>query len=296
VIRAFGALKPEYLLQPGRLVRRLLGTERSANGRGAFVLPLPWGVSIEVRQLDDIAQVIDRLGVYDLVVTETIWRLIHPGDTVLDVGANIGFMSVAMVARLGDRGRLVAFEPHPGLFEELSINLEIARLRFPGVKTLSFCEALSDVAGTARLSVPAEFSENRGLARLGGATDGIEVTTRRLDDHVAETGPDIALMKIDVEGHEAAVFRGARALLERGAVRHVIMEEHGSFPTDATSLLSGFGYTFFSLERSIFGPRLGDPLGRRRPSGWEAPSLLATRDPDAALAACKVPGWRTLGL
>lgn len=200
-----------------------------------------------------------------------------------------------MVARLGTRGRVLAFEPHPGLFEELSRNMETARARFPGMEALSFREALSDAAGTARLSMPAEFSANRGLASLGGTSDGIEVATRRLQDHVGETGADIALMKIDVEGHEAAVFRGARSLFERGAIHHVIMEEHGSFPTEATSLLEDLGYTFFSLERSILGPRLGDPVVRRRTSGWEAPSLLATRHPGAALAACRVLGWRALG-
>jgi FkbM family methyltransferase len=210
-MRSISALcKPEYLLQPRYLARRILGRRRAADDHGMFVLPLPWGLSMAVRELDTLAQAIDRLGVYDLVVTETIWRLIRPGDTVLDVGANVGCMSLAMAARLEKRGRVFAFEPHPGLFGELSSNVEAARKRFPGVDVRVFREAVSDSAGTASLHIPVDFAARRGLAYLGHgvgapvATEQIEVSTRRLDDHASELGGSIALMKIDVEGHEAS--------------------------------------------------------------------------------------------
>jgi FkbM family methyltransferase len=295
-----GLWKPEYLLQPRRLARRILGRTRAADDRGMFVVPLPWGLSMAFRQLDDLAQSIDRLGVYDLVVTETIWRLVHPGDTVLDVGANVGFMTIAMAARLGERGRVFAFEPHPGLFGELSRNVEAARRQFPGVVVRLFHEAVSDTEGTASLHVPPGFDKNRGLSHLGAGVDAsvggeaIDVPTRRLDDRAEELGASIALMKIDVEGHEPAAFRGARSLFERGIIDHVILEEHRDPPTEATSLLTDVGYTLFSLERSFLGPRLGDAV-RRHKSSWEAPSLLATRRPESAQAAFRVPGWRSLG-
>jgi FkbM family methyltransferase len=47
------------------------------------------------------------------VVTKAIWRLAAPGDTLVDVGANVGYMSLAMIARLARRGRVFAFEPQP---------------------------------------------------------------------------------------------------------------------------------------------------------------------------------------
>jgi FkbM family methyltransferase len=295
-----GVLKPEYFLQPRRLARRILGRNRATDARGMFVVPLPWGLSMAFRQLDDVAQTIDRLGIYDLVVTEAIWRLVRPGDTVIDVGANVGFMTLAMAARLAERGRVFAFEPHPDLFGELSKNVEAARKRFPGVAVTLFQEAVSDAAGMASLHIPPDFDKHRGLSYLGAglgipsAGAAIEVATRRLDDRAAELGPSIALMKIDVEGHEPAALRGARSLLERGTIDHVVLEEHGDLPTEATSLLTDVGYTFFSLERTFFGPRLGD-AARPRKSVWAAPNLLATRRPERALAAFRVPGWRALG-
>jgi FkbM family methyltransferase len=297
---AVGLCKPEYLLQPRRLARRILGRGPARDERGRYVLPLPWGLSMRVEHFDVVPQVIERLGIYDLIVTETLWRLIRPGDTVLDVGANIGFMTLAMAARLRDAGRVFSFEPHPEIFAELSANVDLARQRFPGVTLRLYREAASDVAGTAALHLPALFDEQRGLAHLGEgagmAPSGrrVDVAARPLDEHASELGGTITAMKVDVEGHEAAVFRGARSLLATGAIRHIIFEEHREPPTDATEALRAHGYTLFSLERTLLGPRLGDARHRRRTT-WEAPSLLATRAPDEALAACSPLGWRSLG-
>lgn len=287
-------IKPEYLLQPVRLWRRVLGRTRQRGADGNYELPLPWGVSLRVRQLDEICQTIDLLGVYDLVVTEAIWRLVSPGDTVLDVGANVGYMTLAMTARLAQGGRIFSFEPHPELFEELARNVDAARERFRGVRVNARREALSDSAGIVGLRIPQGFGANRGLASIEAAGDGIAVTARRLDDYTDEIGPDVALMKIDVEGHEYASFRGAGSMLDRGTIRNVIMEEHRAYPNEVSRLLEGFGYTIFSLERSLLGPRLGDPAHPRR-SGWEAPSLLATRSAEQARAAFRNVGWRALG-
>jgi FkbM family methyltransferase len=286
--------KPEYVLQPARLLRRVFGRSASPGADGLYSLPLPWKLDLQVRQLDDVARAVDVLGVHDLVVTEAIWRLAAPGDTLVDVGANVGYMSLAMIARLGHAGRVFSYEPQPGVFEELSANVAAARERFPRIDVSVRREALSDCVGTARFVVPKGTGSNRGLAHIDpGGT--VSVITQRLDDCADELGPAIALMKIDVEGHEPAVLRGASKLLEKGAIRHVVIEEHGRYPTEATTLLEGFGYSIFSLERSFLRVRLGDPARQHRTS-WQAPSLLATRHPAAVIAAFRAPGWRALSL
>jgi FkbM family methyltransferase len=247
-----------------------------------------------VRRLDEICRTIDLLGVYDLVVTEAIWRLVRPGDTTLDVGANVGYMTLAMSARLARGGRVFSFEPHPELFGELARNAATARERFAGVAVRVLREALSDSSGTVGLLIPDGFEDNRGLASLGDAGEGITVIARRLDEYSDEIGPDVALMKIDVEGHEYAALRGASSMLTRGTIRHVVMEDHRAYPNEVSELLESHGYDIFSLERAPLGPRLGNPRRPRR-SGWEAPSLLATLRTTEAVEAFRVPGWRALG-
>jgi FkbM family methyltransferase len=257
---------------------------------GTYSLPLPWNLALRVTRLDDIGQGVDVLGVHDLVVTEAIWRLASPGDTLVDVGANVGYMSLVMMARLGRSGRVFSFEPQPGVFDELSANLDAAGRRLPGVTTNARFEALSDSEGTAMLWMPPDA--NRGLARLD-PTGGVPVPTRRLDGYAAEFSPEVAVLKIDVEGHEPAVLRGAKGLLERGLVRNIVLEEHGTYPTESTTFLEGLGYTIFTLQRSLLRVVLGDPAAARRAS-WTAPSLLATRRPDDAARAFRPLGWFAL--
>lgn len=57
-----GLCKPEYLLQPRRMARRILGRTAPRDERGLYVLRLPWGGSIRVRQYDVMAQAIEKLG------------------------------------------------------------------------------------------------------------------------------------------------------------------------------------------------------------------------------------------
>jgi FkbM family methyltransferase len=287
-----GLLKPEYILQPKRMLRRLIGRSASPSGR-PYDLPTRWGVSMSLRELDDVGRAIDRFGLFDLTVTEAIWRLIREGDTVVDVGANVGAMTIAAAARLDRSGTIFSFEPHPALFKDLAENVRRSSSRFGGVRFVPKQEALSDANGVAFLSEPDGFSSNRGLALLGGSGKaGHEVATRRLDDYASELG-NVALLKIDVEGHEESALRGARSLFESRAIRHVIFEESRAVPSATTMLLAGHGFTIFSLNRTLFRVRLGDPT-EAWTSRWEARSLLATLEPEATREAFRAPGWRAL--
>jgi FkbM family methyltransferase len=292
-----GLLKAEYLWAPRLLARRLSGRSGARIDHGMHVVPMAWGLSLRVSRMDNVARSVDRLGVHDLVVTEAIWRLVHWGETTIDVGANVGYMTLAMIARMRDAGRVFSFEPHPVLYGEFRGNVASARNRYPNVEVIELREALSDTRGTAWLSHPPGFEDNRGLAAIaardGENARGHEVSTRRLDDYADELGAKVALAKIDVEGHEPAVLRGARGLLERGVIHHIILEEHGTYPTESSRFLESLGYSIFFLERTLFKPRLGDPARPSR-SGWEPPNLLATRFPEDVRAIFASPGWQCL--
>src|ERR1051326_2845902 len=90
---------PEYLYRPSQVMLRL---KRSLLPRPSVSadVKLPWGVSLRVRPEEYIGSIIWHRGVFDLVVLEALSRLIEPGETALDIGANIGQMTTLMCVRV----------------------------------------------------------------------------------------------------------------------------------------------------------------------------------------------------
>lgn len=156
--------------------------------------------------------------------------------------------------------------------------------------------ALSDHAGVAQLVTPAAFGRNRGLSFLAdGSRDDQqlehhEVPLAVLDEAVGEA-ESVGLMKIDVEGHELEVLKGAACLLGSGRIRDILFEEHRSFPTPVTALLESNGYTIYRVDGKLSGPILTSRAGNGRPRVFEPFNFLATRDPERSLSRLSRRGW-----
>lgn len=292
-------LQPYYVFRPGQLLRcgrdKCLSAVAGKPVTAERVVRLPWGLDIAVNPRESIGHTIVRNGLFDLNVSEALSRLLAPGETGVDVGTNIGHMTSVMAHAVGGDGHVMAFEPHPEVYSELAAN--VARWRaVRGVGSIELREvALSDRDGYGNLTVhPQTFERNRGSASLAtkeAVEDGFtadEVTMSRLDDTLA--GP-IHVMKIDVEGHELQVLRGAQGLLERGLVRDVIFEEHEGYPTGVTELLEDAGFTLFGLDRTLFGPTTWLPRDWR-PSAGEDPSFIASIQPERVKARLARRGWQ----
>lgn len=291
-----GLLKPEYLQRPSQLLRRIWRGFGTPPETGS--IRTPWGARMQVRPRDALGLHLWHLGVVDLPVTEVIWRLLGPGETGVDVGANIGFFAGLMAARVGPGGRVFAYEPHPDIFRELAAHAQAWRAESGRMAPVEAREcAASDTEGSTDLFESTEYAGNRGTATLerveGGATRRMTIRTRRLDDELAGVGT-VSVMKVDVEGHEAAVFRGARGLLESGRIRHVVFEEHHSVPSPATELMASLGYTLFKIGRSFNGPVLSAPEASYHLPVWLPPNILATREPERVREVCSRPGWDSL--
>lgn len=141
---------------------------------------------------------------------------IRPGEIAVDVGANKGSYLLWLSRRVGE-GKVVAFEPLPNLAEYLRRVVGECRLTNVIVEQ----KAVSDVSRGAVL-----------YAGIGAAVPGstlsadrfredkcqrVEIQTTTLDDYFATRTRRVAAVKIDVEGHEPAVFRGAERLLAEDA-------------------------------------------------------------------------------
>ena len=259
-------MKPEYIFRPAQAFARFKSPPDHAR--------LPWGDSLKINANEAIGRAIWIKGVYDLVVTEALWRLTDSSDIAVDAGANIGYMTSV----LSVRARMVhAFEPHPDVFETLAENA----LQWGNVH-LYKC-ALSDQSDGAHLSVPDEHGNNEGLAFV--AAKGLPIETMRLDN--LNSGVDV--LKLDVEGHELEVLRGAGSL----EIRDIVFEEHGGYPTPVTRHLEDCGYSLFSLGQTLFGPRLYLP--EQTPARvWEPQSYVATLNPLRVKSRFKARGWQCL--
>ncbi len=284
--------KPEYVFRPSQLLLRLRRSRGAAPQ--TLVLPLPWGLPLQVSTADEIGLAVWQLGVYDLPVSEVAWRLLDPGECAWDVGANIGYVTSLLAARLGRAGRVLAFEPHPRIHAVLAG--QTARWSGDVAAVELHREALSDQAGTAWLQEPAEFEHNQGTSTLEGGVEGqgngFEVRTLTMDSLCPPERPP-ALMKVDVEGHELAVFQGGRALLGSGAVRDIIFEEHHGYPSPSCTLLEELGFTIQRIRKGFWSPQLIPP-GQGTGEVWLPPSFLATRDLARARERLSASGWRVL--
>jgi FkbM family methyltransferase len=135
------------------------------------------------------------LGTYEAAKQRAMREIVRPGMSAWDIGANVGFYTLGMSA-LGAKVR--AFEPLPANLIDLRRHIAINRLTVD-VQSV----AVSDKGGTRR------FSGSGATGRL--TPEGLAVRTVRLDD--LDGLPDV--VKIDVEGGELAVLRGASGLIAK---------------------------------------------------------------------------------
>ncbi len=191
------------------------------------------------------------LGTHDLEVQYALSRLLRPGMTVYDVGANVGFTAVLAARRVGPQGRVVCFEPLPANAEQIRRNAALNR--FSGVEVRQ--TALGREDGEAEFLTSESPTWGR-LAQAGAAprqSGVLRVPVRSLDSlAVGDKLPPPAFIKMDVEGAEADVLAGGRKLL--AAARPVLVVElHHTYAAVLDSL-AGLDYTVRPLTTTETAP------------------------------------------
>jgi FkbM family methyltransferase len=256
-----------------------------------------FGFPLQVMADELISNSVRRKGMYDIVTAETVYRLLDPKAHALDAGAHVGLMSVIMALRVGAEGRIHSFEPHPAIYPVLCANAARVNeaLGYGVMQTRNL--ALSDAPRRAPLYLPGDWAANTGVARLDSPRDlpgeaaaksaAVECTS--LDEAGIEGSAE--LMKLDVEGHESAVLRGAVRTL--AGLRDIVFEDFGAYPTPAMSHLEQSGFQIFALFRTLSRPVLADPDRHDVPEKAD-PNYLATRDPERVRGRFQESGWRVL--
>lgn len=191
---------------------------------------------------------------HERVALGGLQRLIRPGDTVYDIGANLGLYSRFFVQAFG-AGRVMAFEPMRGNLVDLAANLRIGGV---ADRVRVFPVALADHEADELLQTDDLAS---GSAVLDSVTKGDACETRRnykmspltervhvvpLDSLVkSESLPPPNVLKIDVEGAEGMVLRGAAETIEKHRPRMMIELHGASTAREVLPLLERWGYTVF---------------------------------------------------
>lgn len=294
LIRTLGTVRNHPLNRSNRtaaVMRMLRWQVGSRLLRGSAVMPFTKRTRLLVKRGMTGATGNIYCGLHDFEDMALMLHLLRPDDTFVDVGANVGTYTVLASGEAGARS--VAIEPVPQTFQHLLDNVYLNRLHDRVV--VHNCGVGSE-SGVLRFTATHDTT-NHVVAAAEADGPAIEVAVRTLDDIL--TGELPKMIKIDVEGFESHVIRGASDALAAESLSAVVMELNGSgqrYGFDDESIhqqMLDFGFRPFSYDP--FGRVLSE-LSDRNTRGR---NTLYLRDIDdiqkriAAAAAIELP-WRTI--
>lgn len=220
------------------------------------------GFALTILPNDHIGRHLYLTGQFDRTIVEVLLRFSQKNDRILDIGANIGYVSCALLRQVKG-SRVVSVEPQPLVYELLAQNVK----SIGGGRARPIRAAVSDADGRGTLVIA---EGNTGASRLvslesrnassgsngpsGSKTAGKEITVDLISGNelMRCSGLDrVDLIKIDVEGHEDVVLSTLTPVIERDRPRAIVFEHQG----DLCSCSSSIGRRFKSLHYEIFGVR-----------------------------------------
>lgn len=233
-----------------RWFRRLAGDHDSS-----VVARLRSGGCVHAQLDDYVGRAAFFFGDLDPKVRWICDRVLRPGDLVVDVGANIGIVTMQAAGLIGPSGHVHAVEPQRDLASQ--IRASAALNRYQNITVHEF--GLSDAPGEMTLTVP---TENCGAASVvSGQVEGrdLKVRVERTSDFLCAIGAqDARLLKIDVEGYEAAVLAGAGDILPTAGPDVILFEEYRDPAQEPRSLklVQAAGYHVFAIPKDKLRLRL----------------------------------------
>lgn len=161
-----------------------------------------------------------RRGIYEPVETELLKRELKPGQTFVDIGANIGYYTLLAAGITGSQGKVYAFEPDAENFILLQKN--VSSNGFTRVTVVN--KALSNRAGKIRLYLN---EANRGDHRIYDSKDGrpsVAIEALTLDSFFKKLDKEIHFIKMDIQGAEAAALGGMKGLIRKNKGLKLVTE------------------------------------------------------------------------
>jgi FkbM family methyltransferase len=225
---------------------------------------------------DGIAAEVCFAGRYEAQETLILRAILQPGDIFVDVGANWGYFPLLAARLVGGSGKVICFEPHPVLFEQLCQNIERNSLDYVLPLRVAACDQARDLILEGVEVGSGNSGGSRVVESAGPGKKAYSVAGQPIDDALDRCGVEtVACLKMDIEGGEALALKGLRGL-RVGRYRRILLEVHplqlraqGLTVTEAVLTLQHAGYQGWVIDHTGPATRRASAL---RPS--EAASLL----------------------
>lgn len=179
------------------------------------------------------------VGDYEARLVGALEDVVKPGDLCYDIGAHHGWTTLLLAHLAGERGYVVAFDPMQSNIDEIRANVRANHLE---TRIAIQPIAVSNQTGTRKFA--ADKDTKQGKFAIDGAADGLLVATVSLDDYVFGLTTDMPdVLKIDVEGAEVDVLRGAHHLLEVRRPTLALSCHNPDLTKACSDILEDVGYT-----------------------------------------------------
>ena len=189
---------------------------------------------------------------YEDFLTDFIKTKINKGDIVLDIGANIGYYSVLFSEWVGKKGKVFAFEPDLDNFNLLRKNININNCK----NVLIVNKALSSERGYANLFLNPINKGDHRLWPIESDRNYVKVETATLDDYLNKYLDKVDFIKMDVQGAEAKVVKGAEILLKKSKYLKGVAEfwplgliKCGNSPEEFLEMLTISGFKIYNMSK-----------------------------------------------
>ncbi len=219
-----------------RILRPLLPAPPSS-----FVAKRPDGSRVQLYYREVLGYTTLVLGQFEDPECLMLCRLAREGSVAIDVGANVGVMTIPLARAVGPAGLVVAVEPLEANVQRLRANADLNEIKNVVIRQVAAAQNVAQIE--FQVAEDAAYGSTRSIGDRMARTGVVTVESLPLDKIWADLGsPAVSIVKVDVEGAEAGVILGAHALLQRD--RPVLMLEANTAKDLAalTELLKPYGY------------------------------------------------------
>lgn len=192
-------------------------------------------------------------GVYEPFETSLVKQHIKKGDTVLDIGANIGYYTLIFASLVGDEGKVVAFEPEPELFQLLTRNIDLNQYR----NVIPVQKAVAEGEGVTKLFIDTFSSVDHRMYDSEDGRESVEIEMVSLDRFLQAADRNVDFIKMDIQGAEGSALKGMDALIRQNRRLMMITEfwpaglaRCGTDPREFVNALLGLGFSIQEIDEA----------------------------------------------